>query len=109
MVFLVSFIITQNAMLVSPLFMDSNQRTRKSLLASQEGFPQKDLERREVEKRIYGSSEIAARTPVLTVFPKERKRLTASACLSDNSIIDPFEHVITELKTKNDFFVNESS
>ena len=67
------------------------------------------LERREVEKRIYGSSEIAARTPVLTAFPNERKRLTASACLSDNSIIDPFEHVITELKTKIDFFVNGSS
>jgi hypothetical protein len=50
------------------------------------------LERREVEKRIYGG---------------ERQRLTACHDLSVIKIIPAFEHPITELKTIFDEFVNE--
>jgi len=58
------------------------------------GVSLKGLERREVEKRIYGV---------------RKERLTASACLSENRILFKFEQRITELETKKGEFMNDSS
>jgi hypothetical protein len=51
------------------------------------------LERREVEKRIYGGEEL---------------RLTASAALHGYTITPDFEQQITDILTNNDQFVNNA-
>ena len=56
------------------------------------GFPRKGLERREVEKRIYGVERFAA-----------HGFRVLSVCIVPGA----FEQPITELKTKIDFFVNK--
>ena len=56
------------------------------------GLSRKVLERREVEKRIYGG---------------ERKRLTASVTFHGYSLSFGFEHPMKGLKTKIDDFVNK--
>ena len=54
-------------------------------------FRKRGLERREVEKRIYGG---------------ERWRLTASAAFLSTRIRPGFEQPVTKMKTKFDMFVN---